>query len=359
MKQSAKEKLSPRDLGYRMPAEWEPHAATWLSWPHNRDTWPEELERVENIWVEMIKGIAPREKVCLLVNDDGERLEAFTRLMRAGAPLDNVAFYEIPTVDVWMRDYGPTFVVRSGEAAPLAFNDWIFNGWGGKYAEYFDDDAVAQAIARLLGVPVFAHQMILEGGSIEVNGAGTCMTTEQCLLNPNRNPRLTRGEIEQFLCATLGVRHILWLGAGVAGDDTDGHIDDIARFVNPTTIVCAVEENPKDENYAPLRENYERLQGARDQDGNKLAVVELPMPGRLDYNNARLPASYANFYIANGIVLVPTYDHANDARALGILAELFPGRKVVGVPSAPLVIGLGAIHCVTQQQPLAGKSFRP
>jgi agmatine deiminase len=185
------------------------------------------------------------------------------------------------------------------------------------------------------------------------------MTTEQCLLNPNRNPHLTRAQIEEFLCATLGVRHILWLGEGIVGDDTDGHIDDIARFVDATTVLCAVEENSHDENYAPLQENYERLQDARDQDGKKLAIVKLPMPGKVEEDGARLPASYANFYIANGAVLVPTYDHPNDARAVGILAELFPDRAVIGVPSAPLVIGLGAIHCVTQQQPLAEKSSRP
>jgi agmatine deiminase len=341
-----------------MAAEWEPHEATWLAWPHNRETFPGHLEAVEDIWVRMIKEISAKEKVCLLVNDDEERLEAFTRLIRAGVRVDNVAFYEIPTVDVWMRDYGPTFVTRGGKESPLAFNDWIFDGWG-KYPSYRDDDAVAKSIAKLLGVPVFEHEIVLEGGSIEVNGRGSCLTTEQCLLSPNRNPHLTRAEIDEFLCATLGVRHVLWLGDGIVGDDTDGHIDDIARFVDATTVVCAVEEDPSDENYAPLQENYQRLQGARDQDGSNLTIVKLPMPGKVDYHGARLPASYANFYIANGAVLVPTYDHPNDNLALGILTELFPGRAVVGIPCAPLVIGLGAIHCVTQQQPLAENSFRP
>jgi agmatine deiminase len=354
------DKPSPKQLGYRMPAEWEPHGATWLSWPHNRDTWPDKIEFVEEIWVQMVKAISPQEKVCLLVNDDEERLEAFARLTRAGVRMDNVAFYEIPTVDVWMRDYGPTFVVGGNtKTAPLAFNDWIFNGWGNKYPEYNDDDGVAKAIARLLGVPVFEHRIILEGGSIEVNGRGTCLTTEQCLLNPNRNPRLAQSEIEDILRASLGVDHFIWLGEGIVGDDTDGHIDDIARFVDPTTVVCACEEDPRDENYRLLRENYERLQGARDQDGRKLTIVKLPMPGKVEYEGARLPASYANFYIANGAVLVPTYDHANDKRAIGILAELIPDRKVAGIPCAPLVIGLGAIHCVTQQQPMAENSFRP
>jgi agmatine deiminase len=358
MNHFSEEKPSPSSLGYRMPAEWEPHEATWLAWPHNRETFPGHLEVVQGIWVRMIKEISVKEKVCLLVNDDEERFEAFTRLIRAGVRVDNVAFYEIPTVDVWMRDYGPTFVTRTGKESPLAFNDWIFDGWG-KYPSYRDDDAVAKSIAKLLGIPVFEHEIVLEGGSIDVNGCGTCLTTEQCLLNPNRNPHLTRAEIEEFLCATLGVRHVLWLGDGLVGDDTDGHIDDIARFVDPTTVVCAVEEDPRDENYTPLQENYERLQGARDQDEKKITVVKLPMPGRVHHQGARLPASYANFYLANGAVLVPTYDHPNDARARDILTELFPDRAVVSIPSAPLVIGLGAIHCVTQQQPLSENSSRP
>src|SRR5581483_7378612 len=212
---------------------------------------------------------------------------------------------------------------------------------------------MATAIARFLNVPVFAHEIVLEGGSIEVNGAGTCLTTEQCLLNPNRNPHLSRGDIESLLKDSLGVDRVLWLGAGIVGDDTDGHIDDIARFVDAKTIVCAIEDDATDENYRPLQENYERLQDARDQNGAKIDVARIPMPGSVAYGGARLPASYANFYIANEAVLVPTYDHPNDRRALGLLGELFPGRNVVAIPCVPLVIGLGAIHCVTQQQPRA------
>ncbi|HEY2988796.1 MAG TPA: agmatine deiminase family protein [Candidatus Binatia bacterium] len=351
------EKPSPKQLGYRMPAEWEPHEATWLAWPNNRETWPEQLEDVRNIWVEMAHALAPAEKVHLLVNDEREQNDAAERLARAGARLDNVSFHRIPTVDVWMRDYGPTFVTRRNNDAPLALNDWIFDGWG-KYESYRQDDGVTKIIARVLGVPAFEHEIVLEGGSIDVNGRGTCLTTEQCLLNPNRNPHLTRRQIEKVLEASLGVRHVVWLGEGIAGDDTDGHIDDIARFVNPTTVVCAIEDDPKDENYAPLKENYERLQAARDQDGGKLTIVPLPMPGKLAYNGARLPASYANFYLANEVILVPIYDHPNDRAALGVLAELFPDRRVIGMPSAPLVIGLGATHCVTQQQPLVENSFR-
>ena len=336
-----------------MPAEWAPHEATWLSWPHNRETWPEQLEAVEDIWARMAAAISPGEKVRLLVEDAAEKSEAGERLARFRARMENVELIEIPTVDVWMRDYGPTFVTRAGEAAPLAFNDWIFNGWGNKYASYTDDDSVAKAIAKRLDLPVFSHEVVLEGGSIEVNGAGTCLTTEQCLLNPNRNPHFNRSDLEAFLKANLGVDHVVWLGDGIVGDDTDGHIDDIARFVDEKTVLCAVEDDPSDENYAPLEENYERLQGARDQHGAKLDLVRLPMPGKVVYRGTRLPASYANFYIANEAILVPTYNHSNDGRALGILAELFPARKIVPLPSSDVVIGLGAMHCVTQQQPSA------
>lgn len=340
----------PRALGYRMPAEWEPHRATWLCWPHSPETWPGQLERVKGIWAEMAREISRREELSLLVNDEREEAEVKKRLMDVGAAMENVSFYKIPTVDVWIRDYGPTFVTKEGDG-PLAFIDWIFNAWGGKYPSYLRDDGVAREIAGLLNVPVFEAGIVLEGGSIEVNGRGSCLATEQCLLNPNRNPHLGRGEIEGVLKHYLGVDHILWLGEGIAGDDTDGHIDDIARFLDPTTVVCVIEDDPRDENYRPLQENYERLQGATDQDGRKLNVVKLPMPGPVFFEGVRLPASYANFYIANGLVLVPTYDHPNDRRALGLLQELFPDRKVVGLPCTPVVIGLGAVHCVTQQEP--------
>jgi agmatine deiminase len=343
-------KESPKALGYRMPAEWAPHEATWLAWPHNLDTWPEQLDAVKDIWAQMVAAISPGEKVFLLVDDAAEKKQAADRIGRFGAMMENVHFLEIPTVDVWMRDYGPTFVTRAGEA-PLAFNDWIFNGWGNKYESYTDDDNVSKAIAGILKLPVFDHSVVLEGGSIEVNGAGTCLTTEQCLLNPNRNPHLTRVDLEDFLKANLGVDDVLWLGDGIVGDDTDGHIDDIARFVDAKTIVFAVEDDPRDENYRPLQENYERLKAAKDRDGGHFTIVPLPMPGNVSCGGTRLPASYANFYIGNDAVLVPTYDHPNDRRALGLLSELFPGRKIVPLPSIPVVVGLGAMHCVTQQQP--------
>jgi agmatine deiminase len=342
---------TPHALGYTMPAEWSPHRATWLAWPHNRETWPAHLEEVRDAWVRMICALSPSEKVCLLVNDRRTAGEVVARLKGAGAVMENVSTAVIPTVDVWMRDYGPTFVTRDGEDQPLAFNDWIFNGWGGKYQSYEQDDGVAKEIASLLKVPVFEHRVVLEGGSIDVNGSGSCLTTEQCLLNRNRNPHLSRADIETLLHDSLGVSQIIWLGEGIAGDDTDGHIDDIARFVDATTVVCAVEDNPKDENYAPLRHDYERLLSVRNPNGEKLRVVPLPCPAPLFDDGSRLPASYANFYIGNGVVLVPVFDDSNDEKALGILQELFPQRDVIGVRCNAVIAGLGAIHCVTQQEP--------
>lgn len=265
--------------------------------------------------------------------------------------MDNITLLGIPTVDAWMRDYGPTFLTRNSQASPLAFNDWIFNGWGGKYESYEEDERVAREIAALLKVPVFDQQIVFEGGSIDVNGAGTCLTTEQCLLNRNRNAHLSRAEIEEILKSALGVRQVIWLGEGIIGDDTDGHIDDIARFVNPTTVACIVEANSKDDNYGCLQANYERLQNAKDQDGRKLDIVTLPCPGAVQYEGARLPASYANFYIANEVVLVPVFDDPQDKNALGVLQEHFPDRMVIGLRCNEVVAGFGAIHCVTQQEP--------
>jgi agmatine deiminase len=344
---------TPSVLGYSMPAEWAQHRATWLSWPHNRETWPTHLESVREVWIQMIAALALYERVYVLVNDVTAQHDVSARLKSAGTALERVTLLTIPTVDVWMRDYGPTFVTRASDDRPLACIDWIFNGWGGKYKAYEEDDRVAPAIAALLETPIFAQDIVLEGGSIEVNGAGTCLITEQCLLHRNRNPHLSRGEIEERLKAALGVSHFIWLGEGIAGDDTDGHIDDIARFVDPTTVVCVVEADPRDENHRALQENFERLQSATDQNGKKLLVVKIPCPAAVAYEDGRLPASYANFYIANEVVLVPVFDDPNDATALGILQELFPRRKVVGLRCNEVVAGLGAIHCVTQQEPAA------
>lgn len=342
---------TPAALGYRMPAEWEPHAATWLAWPHNGETWPGRLPQVQNIFLAMVEALHQEETVHLLVNDAAAAAQVGRLIRERGFDDRAIRLHEIPTADAWLRDSGPIFLTGADPQVPVAASAWRFNAWGGKYADLQADAGLSQRIASRLGVPCFEPGMVLEGGAIDVNGDGACLTTEQCLLHPNRNPDLRRADIERHLRDTLGVSHIVWLGRGIAGDDTDGHVDDVARFVGPDTVVCALESDPQDANFACLHDNFRRLQAATDARGRPLEVVSLPMPGRVGSLRERLPASYANFYIANGAVLVPTYGHANDDRALRILQDLFPGRRVVGIPCEPLVWGFGAIHCVTQQQP--------
>jgi agmatine deiminase len=341
--------IPPAALGYRMPAEWHRHAATWLTWPKDPVTWPGRVLQVQAIFIRMAELLAEREVVNLLVDDEETRQAVQGRLTSPHAR--NVRLHVVPTVDSWIRDYGPNFLV--GEDGTLAYNHWGFNAWGGKYETLMADARVPTLLAPLLaGARRFEPGLILEGGSIDVNGAGVVLTTEQCLLNKNRNPQIGRGEIEQALREYLGVQQVLWLGEGVAGDDTDGHIDDIARFVAADTIVCAVEDDPADPNHAPLQDNLERLQAARDAAGKPFRIVTVPMPGRVLADGEPLPASYANFYIANGLVLLPVYGHpTNDRRATEILQSLFPDRPVVPMHCEPLVWGMGAIHCVTQQQP--------
>ena len=341
----------PRGAGYRMPAEWEPHAATWLAWPHNLDTWPDDLKRVQQTWVEMIRTLAVGETVDLLVNDASSETEVAVRLGRGGVDTRRVTFHRIPTVDVWIRDYGPTFITRADQSAALAFVNWRFNAWGMKYPEYVADDTVPLRLNEALGLPAFTPGIVLEGGSIDVNGAGLCLATEECLLNPNRNRGRTRQDIERLLRSALGLQRVLWLPAGMAGDDTDGHIDNLARFVDTDTVVCVVEPDPQDENHRALQENYRCLTSATEPHGRRLRVVPLPQPDPVMAGDDRLPASYANFYIANGVVLVPLYGGSRDQAALDILAPLFPGRRVAGIDARALILGLGGIHCVTQQQP--------
>lgn len=339
---------------FRMAAEWEPHEATWLAWPHNEETWPDRLGEIEEVYTQMIEALTPYEKVRLLVNDDRERDRVANKFSGRGIVERNLFYYKIPTVDAWIRDYGPNFVTSThGQAPRVAFVRWRFNAWGGKYESLARDDQVPDVIAPLLKMRVFRPGLILEGGSIDSNGAGTCLTTEQCLLNPNRNPELSRRQIEETLRRFLGFRHLIWLGEGIEGDDTDGHIDDLARFVNATTVVAAVEADPRDANEEPLQENLRRLSGAQDQDGRRLRVVTIPMPDRVEGPEGRLPASYLNFYIANGVVLVPIFGQKKDAVALKILEELFPQRRVVGIRSEALLLGLGALHCVTHEEPAA------
>ena len=336
-----------------MPAEWEPHIGTWFTWPRPEGiSFPDKYDTVPPVYAELIKHLAPVEEVH--INVWHAEMEAWVRelLRKHGAPVRNVFFHHFPAYEPWCRDHGPIFLVRDQNGRhDRAIVDWGYNAWGGKYPPFDLDDAVPQHVAKLRNLPLFSPEIVIEGGSIEVNGRGTVLTTEACLLNPNRNPHLSKTHIEQYLRDYLGVKKILWLGDGIVGDDTDGHIDDLTRFVNSTTVVTVVEHGPADENYAVLQENLRRLQTLRDQDENPLRVVELPMPGRIEHEGQRLPASYANFYIANEIVLLPTYRDANDKLAIEILQREFPDRRVIGVDSTELIWGLGSFHCISQQEP--------
>ena len=336
-----------------MPAEWEPHRGTWLSWPHKEASWPGKFAPVPGIFAEIVRHLAPQEEVHVNVGDESLEASARAVLREHSVPPAQVFFHRHPTDDAWCRDHGPIFLQRrapDGRAEQLIL-DWGYNAWGGKYPPFELDDAIPTRVAEELGLPVVAPGMVLEGGSIDVNGAGTLLTTEQCLLNANRNPGCSRTAIEQRLRSFLGVRRILWLGEGIEGDDTDGHVDDLTRFVAPDTVVTVVEEDPRDPNFAPLRDNLRRLQSMTDQAGEPLRIVELPMPPAAFFEGQRLPVSYANFYIANGVVLLPGFDAGRDAAARAALQPLFATRRVCTIDCTDLVWGLGAIHCVTQQWP--------
>ena len=350
---------TPRELGYRMPAEWEPQEATWLAWPHNPEDWPGKFQAIPWLYAEIARLLAARERVHLLVQDEKEQRRATGILERAHVRLENISFHQWPTDRVWTRDSGPIFVRNAkGEAA---LTNWRFNAWA-KYPDWHLDDQVPDRAAELLGLSQWQptidldgeqRRLVLEGGSIDTNGQGILLTTEECLLSEvqQRNPGVSRAQLERAFSDYLGIDQVIWLGRGIAGDDTHGHVDDITRFVGPTTILTAVEPNTGDYNHAPLAENVERLKSARTQDGKQFTIVELPLPRPVVFRNQRLPASYANFYIANGIVLVPTFHDPNDRVALGIIAELFPDRDVIGIHAVDLVWGLGTLHCMTQQQP--------
>lgn len=345
-------KQGPAEQGYRMPAEWHPHESTWLVWPKNSQTWPDQVPEVQELYLQIVTLLAFQERVDLLVDDPDTADTVADKLRERNAPLEQVAFHPIPTADSWIRDYGPNFLLRQtrGEVE-LAFNHWRFNAWGNKYEDLKRDANIPARMEPVLKVPRFAPELVLEGGAIEVNGEGICLTTQECLLNPTRNPGQSKPEIEQILRSYLGVQQILWLRAGIAGDDTDGHVDNMARFVKPDSLVCSLEEDPSEENYPPLQENYQRLQAVRDGNGSPLEVIPLPMPGKLETEQGRLPASYSNFYIANQLVLMPTFADKNDARAEEILQKVFPTRKVIGLDCRSAVWGLGTLHCLTLQQP--------
>ncbi|OGW78514.1 MAG: hypothetical protein A2Z83_04085 [Omnitrophica bacterium GWA2_52_8] len=340
----------PHQDGFKMPAEWEPHKATWLAWPHNQETWPgRRLDSVRETFMIMMEGLLPHEQVHLLHRDAREFDGVSSALKKRGIKTGNLIPHIAETADAWVRDYGPTFV--RNQNGRKAWCKWVFNAWGGKYPELACDNRIFEAGRNGIREACYEADFVLEGGSIEVNGKATCLTTEPCLLNPNRNPRLSRDEIETKLRQYLGVSQILWLEAGIAGDDTDGHIDNLSRFVNEDTIVTVMEDNAAGENFQPLKKNLKKIESSRTPEGKPWNVTVLPMPGEIRDEGVRRPASYANFYIANQCVLLPVYGHRHDARAASVLSELFPGREIIPVPGRELVYGLGSVHCVTQQEP--------
>jgi len=345
---------TPKSLGYSMPAEWEKHDATWLAWPHDSVTFPRRVKKVEETYVQMILALHKNEFVNLFVTDLQAKERVTKLLKQKGVDLQRINFYLWDYADVWFRDYGPIFVLNK-EEKQIAFVHWIFNAWGGKYTDLIKDTQIPTIISNQLQLNNFKAGVVLEGGSVDVNGKGTLLTTEQCLLNSNRNPHLSKDEIVRFLINYFGVNHIIWLKSGVVGDDTDGHIDNLARFVNPRTVLCAYEKDVSDENHSRLRENYEILLQSTDQDGKKLKVIKVPMPPAIRTHvrgkKTKLPASYLNFYVANKMVLVPTFGHKNDRKALRIIQDVFSGRKVIGIDCRDLIYGMGAIHCIMQQQP--------
>ena len=345
---------TPSALGFRMPAEWEPHVGTWFTWPRPEGiSFPGKYEPIPDVYAELIRHLVKVEEVHINVWNRDKEDWVRGLLQERLVPLDRVFFHPFPSYEPWCRDHGPIFIVRNHQGRrERAVVDWDYNAWGDKYPPFDLDDAIPQHVAKFRQLTTFSPGIVMEGGSIEVNGSGTLITTEACLLNPNRNPDLNREQIEQKLKDFLGVRNILWLGDGIVGDDTDGHVDDLTRFVSPTTVVTVVEEDPSDENFGPLKSNVERLRAMKDQDRSPLKVIPLPMPRKLEHDGQRLPASYANFYIANDIVLVPTFKDPNDKKALQILQAEFHSRKVIGIDSTELIWGLGSFHCISQQEPI-------
>jgi agmatine deiminase len=350
---------SPASMGFRMPAEWEPHEATWIGWPHNRTDWPGKFTTIPWVYGEIVRHLAAGEIVRIIVNSEDHEGRARRVLSRVGVDPTSVEFFRFPTNRGWTRDFGPMFVKRDSRRSEVAIIRFRFNAWA-KYSDWKKDDRVADRAAHALGCRIFPArinnlEVILEGGAIDVNGCGTLIATEECLLDQGvqaRNPDLSREDIESALRDNLGATNVLWLGRGIEGDDTHGHVDDLCRFVNPSTVVICREENSRDYNHAVLEENLDRLKSMRIEDGSKVEVVPIPMPAPLVFNGQRLPASYANFYIANSAVLVPTFNDPNDRVALGIMGELITDRPVVGIHAVDLVWGFGTLHCMTQQQPV-------
>lgn len=342
---------TPRELGYYFPAEFEKHYATWLSWPHKEASWPGKIETIYPYYAQFIKEIARSERVHINVCDEAMKQFALKWITEAGADLSQISFFIHPTNDAWCRDHGPAFLINPSEKKKVIV-DWNYNAWGGKYPPYDLDDVIPTLIGKHYNIPVYNPGIIMEGGSVEFNGTGTVLTSDCCLLNKNRNPHLNKQQVEKYLHDYYGVEQILWVPEGIIGDDTDGHIDDTVRFVSSDTVLTVVEENRSDENYELLQTNLKALNSMRLLNGKQLNIVELPMPDPVVYEDQRLPASYANFYITNACVIVPIFQCGNDDRALQIIQDNFRDRKVIGIDSTDIIWGLGSFHCLSQQEPL-------
>ncbi|MDQ2718478.1 MAG: agmatine deiminase family protein [Bacteroidota bacterium] len=343
---------TPGELGYYFPAEFADHDATWLSWPHKEASWPGKIELIYPDYCRFVKELTMSEKVCINVNETMKTC-AVACLQKADVDLSKVEFFFHPTNDAWCRDHGPAFLINPHSKEKKVIVDWDYNAWGNKYPPYELDDIIPTLIAKHYDLPVFYPGIIMEGGSVEFNGRGTIITSKACLLNPNRNPHLNQQQIEKYLCDYYGAEQILWIDEGIVGDDTDGHIDDTVRFVNEDTVLAVVESKKNDENYDSLQRNLKQLKAMRLSNGKQLNIVELPMPDKVIYEDQRLPASYANFYIANHSVIVPLFQCDKDGIALDIIQDCFPSRKVIGINSTDIIWGLGSFHCLSQQEPSA------
>ena len=343
--------MTPKSQGFYFPAEFVHHASTWLSWPHKEASWPGKIETIFPSYVAFIKSLVRFEKVNINVVDAVMQQKATDLLVAAGVDMSNVHFHLHPTNDAWCRDHGPAFLLNRNDPSKRAIVDWNYNAWGNKYPPYDLDDVIPTRIAEKMGLPVFYPGIVMEGGSVDFNGAGTVITSSACLLNENRNPHLNQSEIEQYLMDFYGQDQVLWVDEGIVGDDTDGHIDDTVRFVNEDTVITVIEENKDDENYALLQHNLKQLKAMRLLNGKQLNIVEIPMPDPVIWDEQMLPASYANFYIANQQVIVPTYRSDKDAKVIDIIGQCFPDREIVGIDSTDIIWGLGSFHCLSQQEP--------
>lgn len=343
---------TPRELNYFFPAEFAPHIATWLSWPHKEASWPGKIDTIFPRYAEFVKYLSLGEEVRINVANEAMKTSAILHLEKAGVDLRKVSFFFHPTNDAWCRDHGPAFLINPDVVEKKVIVDWDYNAWGNKYPPYDLDDVIPTLIGNAFSLPVFHPGIVMEGGSVEFNGRGSLLTSRSCLLNKNRNPHLTQSQIETYLCDYYGVQQILWVSEGIVGDDTDGHIDDTVRFVNEDTVITVIEEKKQDENYALLQTNLRELQQMRLLNGKQLTIIELPMPDDVIYEDQRLPASYANFYISNRHVIVPTFRSPKDDKALQIIAAAFPDRETIGIDSTDIIWGLGSFHCLSQQEPL-------